>query len=36
MTNEELFTNIVGYLKDHTIKELMEVVLKAIDLTNAK
>jgi len=36
MTNEELFKNIVGYLRDHSIKELMEVVLKAIDLTNAK
>ena len=36
MTNEELFAQIVGYLKDHNIKELMEVVLKAIDLTNAK
>jgi len=36
MTNEELFANVVGYLKSHSIKELMEVVLKAIDLTNAK
>ena len=36
MTNEELFANIVGYLKTHSIKELMEVVLRAIELLDAK
>lgn len=36
MNDAELFTAIVGYLKDHTIRELMEIVLKAIELTNAK
>ena len=36
METEIIFAEIVGYLKEHSIKELMEVVLRAIELTNAK
>ena len=36
MTDEEIFVELVGYLKTHRIKDLMELVLKAIELLDAK
>jgi hypothetical protein len=36
METEVIFAEIVGYLKNHSIKELLEVVLRAIELLDAK
>lgn len=36
MSEEKFYEDLIEFLKEHSIKELMQLVMKAIDSTGAK